>query len=814
MNKNDFILRLSKINDNKEYENEENCIFQLISNKKNEFINFFGEIIINFPGFMTIYKDKFFAKLNEFIGDKNYIEDLKSKCYDISLNYKYIEEIDEKYLGNKRRREKVDNGEMSKYDNELKLLESDYPLIKEDEINNIEETQIKKEKEPENISISKSNNSENKKKRKLEYKNKSKNKEIPNNNINININEKKKIEINNNINNDIENNEKEDTNKNIIKIMNFKDNNQDNIEQKQNFKFKSKRSVGRQEKNKNIFKEKKFESPRNIKYFSPVKGKDKDNLSLSVHRGKPKIISINDISSINNMVSNDNSFSTDDFFMSEISDYSNKPSSFGINSRLDRMPKINIPKKKKNLINFSSESLLDGIKEKLINKGINSNSRNNSKKNISENCIKNEQITNLQKLVNSNFYGPENKNDKSLKNSISVKNDESSDNIEKFNNRIIAENSNNKVILDNECEMKEKDNNEKSGKIFNTYDSVDKEIEVRKIKNKNNNRIIIENEIELKEYINQKNLNNFKCNKTLKKKINKEHKDLRKSRSQKMKIIPKCSKNIPINENKNGNLKILNTFEFHYIRKNEEKIIKKVEEIPYIIIVQKNYLNMSEIKDYFSKKRINNSDKKKDNLSICKEISKEITNTKKSTKYIPIGINFEKELEEYDINRNELSILEKEKIEMSENKLEKKEKKRRGRPPKKCGSKEAKIIDEEKKIKNGNKEIKIREEENEEDDDEANNLSNICTIRSNCSNEEEEMNIQNSKDKSKSKSRSKPNILQEKTFYEEDLSNNEIKRKNYIQNKNKKDNISDIDQNLNTVDVLNGFDYLYQQKSQ
>lgn len=281
-----------------------------------------------------------------------------------------------------------------------------------------------------------------------------------------------------------------------------------------------------------------------------------------------------------------------------------------------------------------------------------------------------------------------------------------------------------------------------------------------------------------------------------------------------MKIIPKCSKNIPINENKNGNLKILNTFEFHYIRKNEEKIIKKVEEIPYIIIVQKNYLNMSEIKEFFSKKRINNSDKKKDNLSICKEISKEITNTKKSTKYIPIGINFEKELEEYDINRNELSILEKEKIEMSENKLEKKEKKRRGRPPKKCGSKEAKIIDEEKKIKNGNKEIKIREEENEEDDDEANNLSNICTIRSNCSNEEEEMNIQNSKDKSKSKSRSKPNILQEKTFYEEDLSNNEIKRKNYIQNKNKKDNISDIDQNLNTVDVLNGFDYLYQQKSQ
>lgn len=104
LNKNDFILRLSKSKNCKEYDNEEKCVFQLISNKKNEFINFFGEIIINLPGFMTIYKDKFFARLIEFLGDKNYVNDLKNKCYDISLNYKYIDEFDEKYLGNKRKR--------------------------------------------------------------------------------------------------------------------------------------------------------------------------------------------------------------------------------------------------------------------------------------------------------------------------------------------------------------------------------------------------------------------------------------------------------------------------------------------------------------------------------------------------------------------------------------------------------------------------------------------------------------------------------------------------------------------------------------
>ena len=82
---------------------------------------------------MTIYKDKFFARLIEFLGDKNYVNELKNKCYDISLNYKYIDEFDEKYLGNKRKREKIDDDEMFRYDKEMQLLLNDYPKGKEKE---------------------------------------------------------------------------------------------------------------------------------------------------------------------------------------------------------------------------------------------------------------------------------------------------------------------------------------------------------------------------------------------------------------------------------------------------------------------------------------------------------------------------------------------------------------------------------------------------------------------------------------------------------------------------------------------------------
>ena len=63
----------------KEYSDEEACIFQLISNKKNDFLNFFVDFFMDLPGFMTIYKDKFFSRIKDFIDDNNYILALKEK---------------------------------------------------------------------------------------------------------------------------------------------------------------------------------------------------------------------------------------------------------------------------------------------------------------------------------------------------------------------------------------------------------------------------------------------------------------------------------------------------------------------------------------------------------------------------------------------------------------------------------------------------------------------------------------------------------------------------------------------------------------
>ena len=79
--------------------------------------------------------------------------------------------------------------------------------------------------------------------------------------------------------------------------------------------------------------------------------------------------------------------------------------SFGINSRLDKMPKICIKNKKSFYINNSSKKLLEDLKTKLLNKGIDIKSRNEEI--ISNN--KNKELFSLQKIVNNNFYGNESK---------------------------------------------------------------------------------------------------------------------------------------------------------------------------------------------------------------------------------------------------------------------------------------------------------------------------------------------------------------------------------------------------------------------
>ena len=134
----------------KEYSDEEACIFQLISNKKKQFLNFFTDFFINLPGFVTIYKDKFFSKIKDFIDDNNYIFSLKDeylkKYPENNKNQNNdITEGKNGFLGLKRKRYKENK---TAYDQELKLLENDYPQIIENDEEQIiyNKIQIKKEK--------------------------------------------------------------------------------------------------------------------------------------------------------------------------------------------------------------------------------------------------------------------------------------------------------------------------------------------------------------------------------------------------------------------------------------------------------------------------------------------------------------------------------------------------------------------------------------------------------------------------------------------------------------------------------------------
>ena len=752
LNKNDFILRLSKSKNYKEYDNEEKCVFQLILNKKSEFINFFGEIIINLPGFMTIYKDKFFARLIEFVGDKNYVNELKNKCYDISLNYKYIDEFDEKYLGNKRKREKIDDEEMFRYDKELKLLLNDYPRTKEG--GTAAQLSIKKEK-----NILSSNDIENMKKRKLE--------DIKNNNINENSNneinmKKKEFEINN-VNDSM----------NINCFSEVKIEKNKGIGNKNEIRIKNEKINDR--------KKDKHESPRPFRYYSPVKSTYKDNLSLSLLKGKPKYIAVNDISSINNIISNENSFSIDELFISEISDISNKAASFGISSRFDRMPKINIQRKKRNLMNTSSGCLLGEIKEKLINKGLSTICKQN-KINKLENEIRSEQ-TSLQNLVSNNFYGPENKILKSENSSnITINKKETND-----NNNIEKDNNNGKINENINKEVSNSNNNEN---------------ENNKNEKKKNN-FVIENEIEfemIEEKTPKESKENKKKAKTSRRNSIKKAKRSYKNKSQRI-ILDEKEENkeskddyfIPpsplIEVKRNDNIKLLNTLELHYIIKKNEMSIKKVVEIPYIIIIKKIGLNLQEIQGFLSKR----SNKEKYNN--LKMISEEFSSIEREKTVI---------VEEDDENNNYVVIRNDDEEEIG--KKERKEKRKvRDRKSRRSGYKGGKIRDEEKKVKNHNidKNIVKEKENGGEEVLENNKLTNISTIKSNWSNEEEVGNNLKSKNKL---------ILQEKTYYEEDNTVNENRKKNNYKNKNK--DISNIEDNLTSVDVLNGFNYLYQQKSQ
>ena len=376
LNNNESLFKFSK-----EYADEESCIYQLISNKKNDFLNFFTDFFMDLPGFMTIYKDKFFSKIKDFIDDKNYIFSLKDKFTKKYNENKNSEKEDDKtdYLGIKRKRNK-DNA-LSAYDTELKLLESDYPQIIEngDEFF-FENVQIKKEKINED--------------------------EIINNEINIEntISTNKEKEIQAKIENESVNKSKK---RMVIK-----------------FASKKKQQNKNETTSKNASKNKK-EKSRNIMF---------EKIDFNSIFTQTKTVSYNNI--VNNNI---DSSMFSDYPMSVIKEKSPNPINmfYGINSRLDKMPKINIHKKKKRQTNYSAERLIQNIRNKLTSIG-RKNKIHGKRRYLSDDKKRREEMQNLSQIVNNNFYGKER-----LKSPDYIKNNA---------NEIICENNENTI----NCENKEK----------------------------------------------------------------------------------------------------------------------------------------------------------------------------------------------------------------------------------------------------------------------------------------------------------------------------------------------------------------------
>ena len=268
----------------------------------------------------------------------------------------------------------------------------------------------------------------------------------------------------------------------------------------------------------------------NINYYIPEKENSlpsqKQIISFS-----SKCMSEMDLNNLSNWNSRENSF------LSERSiDIFNRPALFPycINSRLDRAPLINVVKRKKDKITNSSEKLLKGIRDKLVQKGIKMNKNKIENKENTTFILKEK----LKKIVNDNFYSSE-------------------------ENTIKEDN----IILDEE---KKFDNISKSKDENITINLSDDEIKNNSEDNNNNS----------------KNIEN----------------------------IPVIQDNI-LKEK----IKILNSFELEYKKnENNEKIIQKIIEIPYLIIIEKKALNFEEIKNIFHKTNNSSTAKLKNNTYIKK----------------------------------------------------------------------------------------------------------------------------------------------------------------------------------------------------
>ena len=331
---------------------------------------------MDLPGFMTIYKDKFFSRIKDFIDDKNYIFALKEKYNKkleekIKNNFKENEEEKIDFLGLKRKRLKEDK--LSAYDLELKMLESDYPQIIENSNEFIHENvQIKKEKiddEELNINEISDNNVINKNKKDIQS--------IQSNLI-LTEQKSKAHQNNGNINN---------TNK-IIGNVSV---NKSKKGSKMKFTFK------RQSNKKNIPKSQ--NNSKNRKGKTQNSSVKKSNISKALSPVKNY--------NYNNIVTNVfDSVYTANYAINHYQENNQKSMLYGINSRLDKMPKINICKKKRYQMNISAEKLFYKIKDKLSNIS-NKSKIHKKRKYLSEDKRRREELQNLNQIVNNNFYGKE-----------------------------------------------------------------------------------------------------------------------------------------------------------------------------------------------------------------------------------------------------------------------------------------------------------------------------------------------------------------------------------------------------------------------
>ena len=671
LNNNESFFKMTK-----EYSDEEACIFQLISNKKKQFLNFFTDFFINLPGFVTIYKDKFFSKIKDFIDDNNYIFSLKDeylkKYPENNKNQNNdITEGKNGFLGLKRKRYKENK---TAYDQELKLLENDYPQIIENDEEQIiyNKIQIKKEKISDEDLIDMDQSNENitdasiappaylineKKSKTSGIKERKKNFELSINEALINKNKRSEK-----------------------KNLGSRDRRHSN-----NVSTSQKASKLRKRKAKNST----IKKCDYVKIYSPLKTYHYNNI-------------------VNNVI--DNSGCRKEYIIKSIGNPNTVNMLYGINSRLDKMPKINIYKKKGYQINRSAGKLLENIKEKLINIG--KKSKNSKRgKCLSDDRLKLDEMQNFKKFVNDNFYGGE-----KLKSPKFTVNDYKDDKKENFINM----------------------NNRNSKDVNNVN-----------------------------------NVNNINTTKKKKKLI-------------KMKDINKS----PLKNNYNSHVNISYKIILNYKKRGREKLVTKSEFIPEAIIIDKSILIMNEIKSLF------NSLFKKKNViakSVIKEKAKSKTEIVKKKETKPRKKRSRQRTTSIS-DRILRDSTTKQHISHINYKTKKpKNKNRNNRRKRKIFIRSMKKTEEKK--------VNYRNSEHKRFDSRESNVMNISQIRTNCDhNNKSDFEMKNEDDR----------VLVTKTCRMETISDDgKCLNKKASQ---MKVGSHDSDFNLEAIDALKGFNYLYQQK--